>query len=162
MLTSNGSPTTLDVVFAAHIHCLRAPLPDSHIAELLAESYPLIIAHCDRVLHRAFPDAAAFPRVVTQNSSLSIRSLLPSMSRSSNPSDSTAWRQQERKYKLMRWAFFGTAGLAFCAYLYLVDAVNVGKLVVEQMRIIKERALAEGEEEDEDIDEDVDEDEDEE
>ncbi|KAK0210868.1 hypothetical protein DFS33DRAFT_1270796 [Desarmillaria ectypa] len=50
------SPTTLDVLFAAHIWILtQTPFPDALLKELLKSSYPSLVSHADRIISLAFP-----------------------------------------------------------------------------------------------------------
>ena len=154
-----ASPTTLDVVFAAHIHMLRLHQPDMLIANLLSESYHTLLAHCDRVFGRAFHDSTSFPAVVSTNDrTFSMRSILPKIPGPTQQKEklvSPAWVEQERKFRLMRWGFFGSVGLILGSYVYYSGIISMYVRAVENAQ----RALAEGsgvleDEDDEDDDED--------
>lgn len=143
------SPTTLDLVFAAHIHMLRVHQPDMLLANLLSESYHTLLAHCDRVLGKTFRDSTAFPSTVTASRSFSFRSILPhipSPAKEKAKLGSPTWAKQERKFRLMRWAFFGTVGLAFGSYIYFAGIIPMYLRAVETVRL----AMQEGELDDDD------------
>ena len=137
---------------------LRAHQPDPLLSKYVNETYPHLISHCDHVLHLAFPDLAVLPVQVTHNQGFSIRSLLPRVPRAQPKEkklDSAAWREQERKFKLMRWGFFGTAGLILGSYLYFAGIIPLyaQSVLAVKAAMEKEAALAE---EGEDVDEDED------
>ncbi|TFK83503.1 hypothetical protein K466DRAFT_554952 [Polyporus arcularius HHB13444] len=127
-----ASPTTLDVIFAAHTHLLLSlQFPDPLVASVLTESYPRLVAHCDAVLSAALPDRSLLPPVVQNDWKSSLRYILPwpraptprraSLSASSSPEA----KKIEWRYKLWRWGFFGASVLAAAAYLHFATIVIV-------------------------------------
>lgn len=129
---------------------LRLHQPDMLLANLLAESYHTLLTHCDRVFGKAFQNSTAFPKTVASSSGFSLRSIFPRIPQPTKEKvklSSPAWAQQERKFKLIRWAFFGTAGLLFGTYGY---AIGIVPMYLQAMRTVR----SQGEPDDEDDDED--------
>ncbi|GJE90718.1 glutathione S-transferase family protein [Phanerochaete sordida] len=153
-----SSPTTLDVVFAAHIHLLDANQPDPLFSKLIEESYPSLFAHCNRVFASAFTDG--FPCTATNNTGFSLRSIFPHIpaARPHQKLHSPVWDAQERKFRLMRWGFFGGVGVFVASYLYFSGLVGV---YIQSMQIVQaaidaaEKSAAEEEEEEEEDEEDA-------
>ncbi|KAK0228654.1 hypothetical protein IW262DRAFT_630747 [Armillaria fumosa] len=70
------SPTSLDILVAAHIWILtQAPFPDALLKELLKNSYPSLVSHADRIISLAFPSPDSF--VSTSRRKHSLMSLAP-------------------------------------------------------------------------------------
>ncbi|KIP12234.1 hypothetical protein PHLGIDRAFT_98144 [Phlebiopsis gigantea 11061_1 CR5-6] len=151
-------PTTLDVVFAAHIHMLRLHQPDMLIADLLTESYHTLLAHCDRVFGRAFHDSTSFPAIASPNTrSFSVRSILPKIPTPTQPKGklaSPAWAEQERKFRLMRWGFFGSVSVIFGSYVYFAGIIPIYVLAVQHtMKALGQGGLVDEDNDEEDEDE---------
>ncbi|EKM55137.1 uncharacterized protein PHACADRAFT_120191 [Phanerochaete carnosa HHB-10118-sp] len=149
---SNDSLTTLDVVFAAHVHLLDAHQPDPLFSKLIEESYPSLFAHCNRVFAIAFTDG--FPSAATGNTSFSFRSIFPHIpaARPYQKLHSPAWDAQQRKFRLIRWGFFGGVGLFLASYLYFGGLVGVYLESFRKIRAMVEAAEREAEEqEDEEV-----------
>jgi sorting and assembly machinery component 37 len=69
--------------------------------------------------------------------------------------DLTAWQERERKFKLMRWAFFGTAAAIFGGYVYIAGIAGMyAQAIGTARRAIEEAERHERRDEDEDEDED--------
>ncbi|KAI0831287.1 hypothetical protein BC628DRAFT_1353082 [Trametes gibbosa] len=122
----NGSetPTTLDVIFAAHTHLLLdLCLPDP-LVTLKLEKYPRLVAHCRAVVSAAFSPSAPFPPTVQQTWSSSLRCLFPwarsSTTRRTTSALETSPEAQhlERRYRLWRWGFIAGSILATTGYLW--------------------------------------------
>ncbi|KAI0780958.1 hypothetical protein BD413DRAFT_463285 [Trametes elegans] len=127
----SDSPTTLDVVFAAHSHILlNLRLPDSIVTSAL-ESYPRLVAHCRAVISAAFPPGSPPPPTIQQSWLSSLRSLIPwprvpAAPRSNSVlADSPEARRIERRYRLWRWGFIAGSVLATGAYLYFAAIVVI-------------------------------------
>ena len=132
---------------------LRLHQPDMLLANLLAESYHTLLTHCDRVFGKAFQNSTAFPKTVASSSGFSLRSIFPRIpqpTKETAPLTSPAWAQQERKFKLMRWAFFGTAGLLFGTYVYAVGIIPMYLQAMEKVKLaLEESDLGDDDDEDE-------------
>lgn len=158
-----ASPTSLDVAFAAHIHLLDARQPDPLFSKLIEASYPSLFAHCNRVFAVAF--AEEFPCTVTHSTGFSFRSIFPRIpaARPRQKLESPAWDAQERKFRLMRWGFFGGVALSVGSYLYFGGVIGMYLESMRKFRAIFDAAGAEaGKEEESDEDEDEEDEEDEE
>ncbi|KAI0336518.1 hypothetical protein GY45DRAFT_1315908 [Cubamyces sp. BRFM 1775] len=124
------TPTTLDVVFAAHSHVLLdLRLPDPLITTAL-ESYPRLVAHCRAVKAAAFPAHIPFPPTIQQSWLSSLRSLFPwpraptSTSAARRALEKSPEEERvERRYRLWRWAFIAGSVLASAAYLYVAVSI---------------------------------------
>ncbi|KAI0362076.1 hypothetical protein OH77DRAFT_1416275 [Trametes cingulata] len=157
------TPTTLDVVFAAHSHMLLSfPLPDPLVTSAL-QSSPRLVAHCHALLSAAFPPGTPSPPTVTQNWLTSLRSLFPSprVPRVRSPGAlgagaSPEAEQVERRYRLWRWGFIAGSLLATVGYLYFALSV----VIVQDGRVMRlgaggrEPAAAAEDDEDENADAD--------
>ncbi|KAH9854213.1 Tom37 C-terminal domain-containing protein [Lenzites betulinus] len=83
------TPTTLDVVFAAHTHMLLdLRLPDPPVTTTL-ESYPRLVVHCRAVLSSAFSPGVPLPPTIQRSKLSSLRRLVP-------------WPKSPKKHKLRR------------------------------------------------------------
>lgn len=119
-----SSPTTLDVVFAAHTHMLlKLALPDPLVTAAL-DSYPRLVSHCHAVLSAAFPPNVPFPPTIQQNWLSSLRCLIPwprtpSAHRATSAQASSPEAQQiERRYRLWRWGLIAGSVLATTGYIW--------------------------------------------
>ncbi|KAI0688249.1 hypothetical protein BC835DRAFT_1408124 [Cytidiella melzeri] len=112
------TPTILDISLAAHIYLLKQDQPDPLIKDLLTKQYPTLVAHADAVQTTAFPDPSIIPTVAAPKTSFTIRSLFPPSGPKHIEPHSVVLQEQERKFALIRHAFFGGAILAVGAYIY--------------------------------------------
>ncbi|KAH9854212.1 hypothetical protein C2E23DRAFT_820005 [Lenzites betulinus] len=122
----NGSktPTTLDIIFAAHTHLLLdLRLPDPLVTVTL-ESYPRLVTHCRTVVSTAFSARAPFPPTIQQSWLSSLRCLFPwarspTTRRTLSATERSPEAQQlERRYRLWRWGFIAGSVLATTGYLW--------------------------------------------
>ncbi|KAI0709218.1 Tom37 C-terminal domain-containing protein, partial [Earliella scabrosa] len=124
------TPSTLDVVFAAHTHVLLSlKFPDPLVVSVLAESYSRFISHRDTVLSMALPDQRLFPPVAQKSWSSSLRYIVPWPRKPVQRRASAAFanspevKKLEWRYKLWRWGFIGASVLAAAAYLHFATIV---------------------------------------
>ncbi|EJF65843.1 hypothetical protein DICSQDRAFT_177268 [Dichomitus squalens LYAD-421 SS1] len=165
--TGSETPTTLDVVFAAHTHLLlNLPFPDPLVSSVLTGSYPRLAAHHAAVLRIALPDPAHFPPVVQKSWSYSLRYLIPwprAPPRRKSPSTVLAnapeVQKEEWRYRLWRWGFIGASVLIAAAYIQFAAITIVIQDGSARARLplrggpppddVEEAEAAEGEEEEE-------------
>ncbi|KAI0647032.1 hypothetical protein C8Q79DRAFT_1009181 [Trametes meyenii] len=141
------SPTTLDVVFAAHTHMLlNLRLPDLLVASAL-ESYPRLVTHCRTVISAASPPHAPAPPTIQHGWLSSLRSLFPwprsrpAHSAASALANSPEVQSIERRYRLWRWGFIAGSVLATTGYLFLA----VTTFIAQNPEVVAQiRAAAEG------------------
>lgn len=139
---------------AAHVYLLKQDAPDTLIKDLLEKEYPTLVAHANTVYAKAFPEPFNFTAVVSSQTSFTLRSLFPPSTPTHAGPKSAAVDEQERKFALMRRAFFGGAFLVVGAYTYhqrgaFVDVYNYYRLQLLLAIIAAQRG-----EDDEDDDED--------
>lgn len=97
------SPTSLDILVAAHIWILtQAPFPDSLLKELLKNTYPSLVSHADRIISLAFPSPDSV--VLISRRKHSLMSLVPrfNLGRSSKAG-------AESSFDSYTWLWFGLA-----------------------------------------------------
>ncbi|KAI0670402.1 hypothetical protein C8Q78DRAFT_1036004 [Trametes maxima] len=143
------TPTTLDVVFAAHTHILlNLRLPDLLVASAL-ESYPRLVTHCRAVMSAAFPPHAPAPPTIQHSWLSSLRSLFPwprprpAHSAASALASSPEVQSVERRYRLWRWGFIAGSVLATTGYLFLAVTTFIAQNpeVVAQIRAAAEMGV---------------------
>ncbi|KAH9934713.1 uncharacterized protein B0H18DRAFT_977860 [Fomitopsis serialis] len=122
------SPSTLDIVFAAHTHILMSvAFTDPLLQNLLSESYPTLVAHANAVQSAAFPDAQPFPHTAPLDLSLSLKSLLPRPALPvwtwSKPTETVT--EEEKRFRLARWGWIGLAVTSVVLYLVLNPVVVI-------------------------------------
>lgn len=101
-------------------------LPDGSLTDLLRNSYPSLIAHAASVYEKAFPDGSAFPPTTPASVSISLKSLVPWPRPSQRPKLNLASAEEkkeedsdeERSFRLARWAWTGAAVSSVLGYLY--------------------------------------------
>lgn len=127
MLSSEGEqhsdrsydrPTTLDISLAAHVYVLKQEQPDNLIRDLVLNEYPALSAHVDRVYSAAFPDPSEFPVVLPHSTSFSLSALFPKRPPTQATIEPRPLTEQERKFALMRYTFFGGSVLVATSYIY--------------------------------------------
>jgi hypothetical protein len=139
-------PTAFDILLAGHIHLLKQDLPDSLLQDLLLKEYPTLIAHSDAVYTTAFPEPSVFPTVLSTQPTFSFRSLFPSSAPKYAGPTSHLVGEQERRFALMRRAFYGGTLLIFGAYIYLQRETLYRFIASIERSLPTEDALAEQEE----------------
>ncbi|KAI0079871.1 hypothetical protein K474DRAFT_1591051 [Panus rudis PR-1116 ss-1] len=166
---NHTGPTSLDIVFAAHILLLNQPLPDPIFHSLLTESYPTLLSHADLVYSSTFPSPDSFPPTVQSSSTPSLLSLIPrpygvspigrthSLKKPPSP--------EEKKFALIRWGFLGASVLTLGLYLHWVGFVPfiarawaiAQARVAEELEDDLEDEGDEDEEDEDDIEEEIEE-----
>ncbi|KZT68149.1 hypothetical protein DAEQUDRAFT_341084 [Daedalea quercina L-15889] len=114
------SPTTLDVVFAAHTHILmNISFVDPLLRNLLSESYPGLVAHAKAVQTAAFPDTQSFPPTVPLDLSVSLKSLIPTprLSLWTWSRRTVELTEEERRFRRARWGWIGLAVTSVVLYV---------------------------------------------
>ncbi|KAI0807328.1 hypothetical protein C8Q74DRAFT_1377524 [Fomes fomentarius] len=136
--SGGDTPSTLDVVFAAHTHVLLTlKFPDPLVVSVLTESYPRFIAHRDAVLAATLPDRSLFPSTIQRSWTSSLRYIIPwprkpARRASSAFANSPELQKVEWRYKLWRWGFISASVLAAAAYLHFATIVVLLPNGVEQ------------------------------
>ncbi|KAJ7444903.1 hypothetical protein FB451DRAFT_1104641 [Mycena latifolia] len=109
----HGRLTTLDIMLAAHILViLKPPFPDTLFSDLLADSYPTLVAHSERILKISSdspPPIHSSPRGPT------ISSLLPSLG--GNHAARKEKSEDDRNFELMSWGWVSLAVGSVSLYL---------------------------------------------
>ncbi|KAJ6597089.1 hypothetical protein DFH09DRAFT_1133656 [Mycena vulgaris] len=115
-----GRLTTLDIMLAAHILViLKPPFPDTLLSDLLAQSYPTLVSHAERILARSLKSPAAAhssPRGHT------LSSLFPSLRSGSDAKHAARGdkSEDETHYELMSWGWVCLAVGSMGLYLIRV------------------------------------------
>ncbi|KAJ7709702.1 hypothetical protein B0H17DRAFT_970562 [Mycena rosella] len=97
----HGRLTTLDIMLAAHILVIiKPPFPETLFSDLLADSYPTLVAHAERILEGSLKAPAP-----THNSpqSHSISSLFPPLAAQRDKS------AEETEFELRSWGWISLA-----------------------------------------------------
>jgi sorting and assembly machinery component 37 len=112
------SPTTLDIVLAAHILLLlNPPFPDPFLQTLVSDSYPTLSSHARRVYVQALSSGSP---ARSPPPSFSWGSLLPWPSTTKKQVKKSA---EDVHYDRMRWRFYGLAIGSLAAYLVVVGGM---------------------------------------
>ena len=147
--TTLPSPSTLDVVFAAHTHLLmNVSFTDPLLQALLSESYPSLVAHAKAVQSAAFPDPQSFPPTVPLDPSVSLRSLLPvpTLRLWSSKKQKEELTEAEKKFRRARWGWIGLAVASVAFYVAFLRPTIVF--------VVRDDSGTGEEENDEDVEED--------
>ena len=154
-------PSTLDLVFAAHIYLLSQPLADTSILDLLKESYPALLSHAETVFTLAYPSPDAFPPIASPDVTRSFLSILPRwpVPAAAAPRPQRAEDADEQAtFTRWRWALYGTAFFVTASYIYAIGIVPIFFKALADAEL-RESARAAEEEEEEEEEEEADEDE---
>jgi sorting and assembly machinery component 37 len=106
--------TTLDIMLATHILViLKPPFPDKLLSDLLADSYPTLVSHAERILERSLQSPAPM------HSSLPGHSLLSLFPPWTNDRAEKSEGQAESHHDSNRWGWVslavGSVGLYWMA-----------------------------------------------
>lgn len=156
-------PTSLDLIVAAHIRLLHLPLQDSIFHTLLTDKYPTLLAHANRVHSLVFPSHESFPPIAQPASApsafslSSLSSLFPKSLLWPKKKIEHAPTEQERRFALIRWGFFGAAAVTMGAYMkYAGFFALVANIYVQTLEVLERQqaGLEQGGDYDDEEDED--------
>lgn len=118
--TTLHSPSTLDVVFAAHTHILmNVVFTDPLLQTLLSECFPTLVAHAKAVHSAAFPEPQSFPPTVPLDLSVSLKLLLPTPTLRfwASRQQRKELTEEERRFRRARWGWIGLALTSVAFYV---------------------------------------------
>ncbi|KAF8609984.1 hypothetical protein BDV93DRAFT_482949 [Ceratobasidium sp. AG-I] len=139
------SPTSLDIILAAHIlPLLYIPFPNLVLAPELRSSFPELASHADRVLeHSQAEPAAPVLSAPTVRSSLStvFQGWRKDMNVFAQEKDKGPAAQKEASMRYGKWVFGLLAGVGSVVYLIATGIVSFGSSEDEEIEITEEDLL---------------------